>query len=85
MARPQAVITLPSQRSTIILAMDVSGSMRAEDVAPNRITAAQQAARSCVEQQPKDVRLGLVAYAGAAMLVQANQTPQGVLKLLRSG
>ncbi len=69
-ARPQAFITLPSQRSTLVLAMDVSGSMRAEDVAPNRISAAQAAAKAFVEQQPADVRLGLVAYAGAAMLVQ---------------
>ena len=70
-ARPQAFVTLPSQRSTIMLAMDVSGSMRAEDVAPNRISAAQTAAKAFVEAQPADVRLGLVAYAGAAMLVQA--------------
>ena len=69
-ARPQAFVTLPSQRSTLVLAMDVSGSMRAEDVAPNRISAAQAAAKAFVEQQPADVRLGLVAYAGAAMLVQ---------------
>lgn len=69
-ARPQAFVTLPSQRSTLILAMDVSGSMRAEDVAPNRISAAQAAAKAFVAEQPPDVRLGLVAYAGAAMLVQ---------------
>ncbi len=69
-ARPQAFVTLPSQRSTLVLAMDVSGSMQAQDVAPNRITAAQAAAKAFVEQQPPDVRLGLVAYAGAAMLVQ---------------
>jgi Ca-activated chloride channel family protein len=70
-ARPQALVTLPSQRSTLMLAMDVSGSMRAEDVAPNRISAAQAAARAFIAEQPADVRLGLVVYAGAAMLVQA--------------
>ena len=45
-ARPAAVITVPSARSTVILAMDVSGSMRAEDIAPNRIVAAQEAAKA---------------------------------------
>ncbi len=70
-ARPQALVTLPSQRSTLMLAMDVSGSMRAEDVAPTRMAASQIAARTFIEEQPADVRLGLVVYAGAAMLVQA--------------
>src|SRR3954463_13974350 len=50
--RPAAVITLPSQRETIILAMDVSGSMRANDVDPRRITAAQAAAREFIKDQP---------------------------------
>jgi Ca-activated chloride channel homolog len=70
-ARPAAVVTLPSQRSTVILAMDVSGSMRAEDVAPSRIVAAQNAAKAFVEEQPKDTRIGIVAFAASALLVQA--------------
>lgn len=70
MARPAAVVTLPSQRGTIILAMDVSGSMRAADVDPDRITAAQEAARTFVASQPRTTRLGVVAFAGTAMLVQ---------------
>src|SRR3954466_12671325 len=56
-ARPAAVVTLPSQRSTVILAMDVSGSMRAEDVAPSRIVAAQTAAKAFIAEQPKDTRV----------------------------
>jgi Ca-activated chloride channel homolog len=71
LARPAAVITLPSQRDTVILAMDVSGSMRAADVDPDRITASQQAARAFVAQQPRTTRLGVVAFAGTAMVVQA--------------
>ncbi len=71
LARPAAVITLPSQRDTVILAMDVSGSMRAADVEPDRITAAQQAARAFAAQQPRTTRLGVVAFAGTAMVVQA--------------
>ncbi len=70
-ARPAAVITLPSQRSTVILAMDVSGSMRAEDVEPNRMIASQNAAKAFIEEQPRDTRIGIVAFAGTALLVQA--------------
>jgi len=69
-ARPEAVVTLPSQQRTIILAMDVSGSMRATDVQPNRITAAQNAAKAFVADQPSNVRIGVVAFAGTAAVVQ---------------
>ncbi len=70
-ARPAAIVTLPSQHETVILAMDVSGSMRAEDVKPNRLAAAQAAARTFIEETPKSTRIGIVAFAGSASLVQA--------------
>jgi len=70
-ARPQAVITLPSQHETVILAMDVSGSMRATDVAPNRLVAAQNAAKAFIADQPDSVRIGIVAFAGTATVAQA--------------
>jgi Ca-activated chloride channel family protein len=69
-ARPAAVVTLPSQHETIILAMDVSGSMRAVDVKPNRLTAAQEAARAFINDQPRNVRIGIVSFAGTAAVVQ---------------
>jgi Ca-activated chloride channel family protein len=69
-ARPAAVITLPSQHQTIILAMDVSGSMRAVDVQPNRISAAQAAAKAFVSEQPTNVRIGVVSFAATASVVQ---------------
>ena len=69
-ARPAAVITLPSQHQTIILAMDVSGSMRATDVQPNRIAAAQAAAKAFVAEQPSSVRIGVVSFAATASVVQ---------------
>jgi Ca-activated chloride channel homolog len=69
-ARPAAIVTLPSQHRTIILAMDVSGSMRATDVQPNRISAAQAAAKAFVAEQPSNVRIGVVSFAGTAALVQ---------------
>jgi Ca-activated chloride channel homolog len=70
-ARPTAVITLPSQQETIILAMDVSGSMRATDVKPSRIVAAQDAAKTFVNELPRSVRVGVVSFAGTAAVVQA--------------
>ena len=69
-ARPFAVVTLPSQQETIILAMDVSGSMRATDVKPNRLVASQVAAKAFLEELPRNVRVGIVAFAGTAQVVQ---------------
>jgi Ca-activated chloride channel family protein len=70
-ARPAATVTLPSQHETVILAMDVSGSMRAADVEPNRLVASQNAAKAFVAEQPENVRIGVVAFAGTATLAQA--------------
>lgn len=68
--RPTAHIALPSQYKTIVLVIDTSLSMRATDVDPNRIVAAQAAARAFVEQIPGDVRIGLVEFGGTATAVQ---------------
>lgn len=69
-ARPTALVTLPSQQQTIMLAIDVSLSMGATDVDPNRITAAQAAAKSFVDERPPNARIGIVAFGGNAALVQ---------------
>ena len=69
-ARPLAQITLPTHQRTIMLAIDVSLSMRAKDVLPNRMMAAQEAAKTFVQAQPDDVRIGIVTFAGSANLVQ---------------
>lgn len=73
-ARPTAVITLPSQQQTIILAMDVSGSMRATDVQPSRLEAAQAAAKAFLAELPRHVRVGIVAFAGSAQVAQLPTT-----------
>jgi len=73
-ARPAAIITLASQHATVLLAMDVSGSMRAQDVEPSRMEAAQAAAKDFIRGQPRDVRIGIVAFAGTAHLVQPPTT-----------
>ena len=69
-SRPFAVISLPSDQQTIMLAMDVSGSMRATDVKPNRLVASQDAAKAFLAELPRNIRVGIVAFAGTASVVQ---------------
>jgi Ca-activated chloride channel family protein len=68
-ARPQISVKVPLGRTSIILALDVSRSMCATDVQPNRLAVAQEAARSFVKDQVAGTRIGLVAFAGFAELV----------------
>jgi Ca-activated chloride channel family protein len=70
-SRPAAVVTLPYQYETVILAIDASGSMRAADVSPTRIAAAQAAARSFIADQPRSTRLAVVSFAATASVVQS--------------
>jgi Ca-activated chloride channel family protein len=69
-ARPSAIVTLPSDSRTVIMSMDVSLSMRATDVDPSRIVAAQTAAKEFVKELPADIKAGIVTFAGTAVLVQ---------------
>jgi Ca-activated chloride channel family protein len=78
-ARPTAMIMTPSNKATVLLTMDVSGSMRALDMKPSRIVAAQEAAKAFVNDQPKDIQIGIVAFAATAMLVQAPTTDHAAL------
>src|SRR5207247_9068892 len=66
--RPQVEREVPYARTSVILALDVSRSMCSTDVEPNRLTVAQEAARTFVENQPKNVRMGLVIFSGFAEL-----------------
>ena len=70
MARPNAVLTLPSQRDTVILAIDVSGSMRATDLEPTRLDAARVAARDFITRQTRTTQIGIVAFANSAVVIQ---------------
>lgn len=70
LARPTAVIALPTKFDTVLLAIDVSGSMRATDIEPNRLAAAQAAARTFVAGQPAHTRIGIVAFGERAGVVQ---------------
>jgi Ca-activated chloride channel family protein len=70
LTRPTVEIIVPSNRATIILAMDVSLSMCSSDIPPNRLAAAQEAATAFVQSQNQDAQIGVVAFAGFAELVQ---------------
>jgi Ca-activated chloride channel family protein len=74
LARPSASVVLPAQRGTVILSLDVSGSMRARDIKPTRMDAVKDAARTFVNAQPRGVRFGVVAFSGTAILVQPPTT-----------
>jgi Ca-activated chloride channel family protein len=79
-ARPATVLRLPFQRSTVILAIDVSDSMKNTDVAPSRLTAAQEAAKQFIAKQPQNVQIGLVAFSTSAMLVQTPTVDRQALR-----
>jgi Ca-activated chloride channel family protein len=73
-ARPVTVVSVPVQEGVVILAIDVSGSMRAEDLQPNRMEAAKEAAKAFVARQGEDVSVGIVSFSGDASLVQSPTT-----------
>ena len=72
--RPIAVTLIPAGRATIMLALDVSGSMRQADIFPSRLSAAKEAALSFIERQQEHNQIGIVAFAGISQLVQPPST-----------
>jgi Ca-activated chloride channel family protein len=70
MARPIAVVALPTQEGTVILTFDVSGSMMADDMKPTRMEAAKAAARAFVDKQPPGVLIGVVSFSDNASIIQ---------------
>src|SRR3954465_7705192 len=74
MARPMATVKTPQREATVIVAIDVSNSMKATDVAPSRIEVAKTAARDFVKLQPSAVRIGVVAFGDGAVTVQSPTT-----------
>lgn len=79
-ARPAAVVEVPLSRTTIILALDVSRSMCATDVSPNRLSVAQEAALAFIEDQVDGTQIGIVAFADFAELVVPPTTDKDVLR-----
>lgn len=74
MARPQAMVVLPARADAIMIALDISGSMRADDIKPDRLGAAQAAAKAFIAQQPSQVKVGLVTMAALAVVAQTPTT-----------
>ncbi|MGZ9165129.1 MAG: VWA domain-containing protein, partial [Anaerolineales bacterium] len=70
LGRPVATVIIPSNRATIILAIDVSRSMCSNDIPPNRLEAAKDAAQSFIQNHQAGRQIGLVAFAGFAELIQ---------------
>jgi len=69
LARPMAPLPVPADRSAIILALDISGSMRSQDIMPSRLDAAKGAAKAFLDAVPDRVRVGLVVFAGFSSLL----------------
>jgi Ca-activated chloride channel family protein len=78
-ARPQVDISLPARADRLMLVLDISGSMRADDIKPSRFDAAKQTLRQLIEQQPNHIRVGLVTTAATATLVQTPTTDRSEL------
>ena len=79
MGRPVAVVTVPAGKTTIILAIDVSRSMCATDIEPNRLEAAKTAALSFIRRQDQNTQISIVAFAGFAEMVQTATSDQELL------
>jgi len=79
LARPQAMAMVPKEQATIVLVMDVSGSMNATDVQPTRLVAAQRAATTFIEQLPEKFRVGIVSFASTAQTLTRPTTDRAAV------
>jgi Ca-activated chloride channel family protein len=79
LGRPAVVLSVPSNGTTIILAMDVSGSMCSSDIQPSRLEVAQQAAIEFIEGQASRTQIGIVAFSGFAAVIQTPTSDRNVL------
>lgn len=83
LARPSAVIAVPRDQASVMLVLDVSGSMSADDLRPDRLVAARQAARAFVEALPDDAQVGLVSFSNAASVrAPLGRDHEGVLRAI---
>ncbi|MGA7731261.1 MAG: VWA domain-containing protein [Chloroflexia bacterium] len=81
LGRPVQIVRVPTGQATIILAIDVSGSMRQRDIQPSRLQAAQRAALSFIQQQKSSTQIAIVAFAGYAELIQQPTSDQEALEI----
>jgi Ca-activated chloride channel family protein len=80
MAGPTHDVRIPRNRAVVMLVIDVSQSMRATDVAPSRLVAAQEAAKQFADQLTPGINLGLIAYAGTATVLTSPSTNRAATK-----
>jgi Ca-activated chloride channel family protein len=80
LGRPVAILNVPTNQTTIILTMDVSGSMRSRDIQPSRLQAAEEAAFSFIQHQKSSTQIGLVAFSSFAEIIQSATTDQAALQ-----
>ena len=80
LARPHVDTLVPRERATVILVVDVSRSMHAEDVAPTRLAAAQEAVRTFIDRVPPRLRVGLIAFAGDPQVAAPPTTDRELLR-----
>ncbi len=81
LARPVAIVSVPSDQTTIVLTLDVSGSMRSVDIPPSRLQAAKDAALSFIQRQGGHTRFAIVAFSGYAVEIQPPTTDQEALQI----
>jgi Ca-activated chloride channel family protein len=79
LSRPTAVVTTPSNQGIIILAIDISGSMSADDMKPTRMEALKNAARDFIKTQPPGIQIGIVSFSDSAAIVQSPTDDVNVL------
>lgn len=80
LGRPVEIVSVPTDQTTIILAIDVSGSMRSRDIPPSRLEAAEAAALSFIQRQKSQTQIGIVAFSSFAELIQPPTTDQEALQ-----
>jgi Ca-activated chloride channel family protein len=85
LAKPEHTVAVPIERATIMLVTDHSRSMEADDVRPDRLAAAQQAAKTFLDEVPAKVRVGVVAYSTAPDAVQPPTTDRAPVKQIIEG
>ncbi|HEX7973717.1 MAG TPA: VWA domain-containing protein [Anaerolineales bacterium] len=80
LGRPVKIISVPTDQTTIILTLDVSGSMRSRDIQPSRLEAAEAAALSFIQRQKSSTQIGIIAFSGFAELIQPPTMNQEALQ-----
>ncbi len=85
LAKPQTTVAVPVEKASVMLVTDQSGSMRADDVSPTRLAAAQQAARDFLEKVPKELQVGAVSFSDVPQSVSPPSTDRDDVRSLVDG